>query len=136
MVSLSFIFSLSVCTVTRTLSVCFSLSLSLSISTSPSLLLSISFPLSFFCSPLLPFKNSNYFLLFIYLVLLALLNSSFDNYIYFVVSMPMSLLLLLIRIRSPQLLSMLRTAQRQPQQKEFNIMSKIEMRGKMDNWVG
>ena len=132
MVFLSFFFSLSVCTLTRTLSVCFSLSLSLSISTSPSLLLSISFPLFFFCSPLLSFNNSTYFLLFIYLVLFALFHSSLIILFILFVSMPMNLLLLLlllIRIRSPQLLSMLPTAQRQPQQNTERIRYYVENRG-------
>ena len=141
MVFLSFFFSLSICTLTHTLSVCFSLSLSLSISTSPSLLLSISFPLSFFCSPLLSSYNSTYFLLFIYLVLFALFHSS---YLFCLSACPWTCYCycycccLSVSDRlSSYLCCQRHRGNLNRIQKELDIMWKIgEMRGKMDEWVG
>ena len=133
MVSLSFFFSLSVCTLSHTLSVCFSLSPSLSMylhisishSLSPSFSLSLCVSSVLHCCPsTIQLIFYNLFILFCWLYFIL---PSIILFILFI-SMPMNQLLLLlhIRIRSPQLLSMLP-----------NIMWKIgEMRGKIDEWVG
>ena len=80
----------------------------------------------------------SYHIIFYHIVLFALFHSSLIILFILFVSMPMNLLLLLlIRIRSPQLLSMLPTAQRQPQQNTERIRYYVENRGdeRKDGWM-